>query len=113
MIDSTRFLPDAPGRGIFTSRPSSPRDPSFTVTIRAGVVRVIDLDDGHCSVTNAAERVVGSVLRLLPQSRALPIIYRDSGGSWDQLLHDGARFVDFGMLHEPEEELAARRASRP
>jgi hypothetical protein len=51
---------------------------------------------GFRSVTNDAENVVPYVLWLFNGN--YPIIYRDSQGVWDQILHDGKKFTRFHSL---------------
>lgn len=47
-------------------------------------VFIVDLD-GKRSVTNDAEKVVQYFHKIIPQKR---IMYRDTQGRWDELLHD-------------------------
>lgn len=58
------------------------------------VVFVEDVGTGM-SVTNNAEAVVERVAAAHPGRR---IIYRDSEGDWDELLHRSGVFVDFAAL---------------
>lgn len=58
------------------------------------VVFVTDLDQG-VSVTNDAEAVVADLLAQYPGRR---IIYCDTNGHWDELVHDGKAFVNFAPL---------------
>lgn len=55
-------------------------------------VWIIDCDDGGMSVTNDAEAVVENLLARYGNRR---IVYRDSMGRWDILMHDGVRFTGF------------------
>lgn len=52
---------------------------------------------GGRSVTNAAEAVVAECLREYGKRR---IIYRDTGGQWDELVHDGERFTTYAPAAE-------------
>lgn len=56
------------------------------------MVWIIDLNDGAMSVTNDAEAVCLQVYADLGDVR---IIYRDSAGNWDELVHADGRFVGF------------------
>jgi hypothetical protein len=59
-------------------------------------VFIIDHDIGR-SVTNDAEAVVEAVLRVFPSKR---IIYRDTDGRWDELVHAKGGFVGFSPYSE-------------
>jgi hypothetical protein len=90
-------------------------------TCRVIVVR--DLDDGGPSVTNAAEYVVERLSATFGGLAGKRIVYRDSDGRWDELVHDGRRFVGFGsfgantldgalaVLRERERERRGRKHS--
>lgn len=56
-------------------------------------VFIKDLDLGGMSVTNDAENVVAQILAEYGNKK---IIYQDTMGEWDELLHDGTQFTDFG-----------------
>jgi hypothetical protein len=73
---------------------------SFDHHMRRGVLVLIDRDDGHMSITNNAEEVVEYCLKHLVPSPTTLIIYRDTDGNYDQLIHDGSRFGGFGPLRE-------------
>jgi hypothetical protein len=65
----------------------------FIITdIKDGITFIIDLNRGRKSVTNDAEWVVEKVLEKYPHNR---IIYRDSQGDWDELLHNNQEFTGF------------------
>lgn len=57
------------------------------------IVFIRDLNLGNRSVTNDAENVVKEINTLFPGKR---IIYKDSNGDWDELLHTDGRFEGFG-----------------
>jgi hypothetical protein len=59
------------------------------------VVHLIDLDNG-ISVTNDAENVVSEVHARYPNCR---IVYRDTAGYWDELVHNNGTFTDFAPIH--------------
>lgn len=53
---------------------------------------LVDLDRGNVSVTNDAEHVCAVIWRHQGNKR---IIYRDSAGAWDELVHDHGIFQGF------------------
>lgn len=61
------------------------------ITGHMDIVFIVDNDVGM-SITNDAENVVIDVLAKYPDHR---IIYRDTDGRWDELLHWGGKFVGF------------------
>jgi hypothetical protein len=65
------------------------------VKVTPNVVHIVDLGVGR-SVTNDAENVVEEVNRQYPARR---IIYRDTDGQWDELVHNNGVFVDFKFLN--------------
>ena len=68
------------------------------VKTTAEIVWLVDLDEsGRRSVTNDAERVVDQLYKLYGDRR---IIYRDSMGNWDELIHDHGRFVRFAPARD-------------
>lgn len=62
------------------------------VRVTPEIVFIDDLCDGRMSVTNDAENVVREVAKSFPGRR---VVYRDSDGNWDELLHAGGRFTGF------------------
>lgn len=58
---------------------------------------IIDLDQGK-SITNDAENVVE---RVVHDHGSVRIIYRDTMGRWDELVHDGSRFQAFAPYTGP------------
>jgi len=58
-------------------------------------VYIIDMDQGK-SVTNDAENVVLDIYLEYGNRR---IIYKDTDGRWDELLHDKGTFTGFGPLN--------------
>ncbi len=72
---------------------SGQASPDFEIVgHRDGVVYLVDLDRGGPSVTNCAERVVAQVAADYPDHR---IVYRDTTGRWDELVHDGCSLRAF------------------
>ncbi len=60
------------------------------------IIWVVDeQEDGAASVTNDAERVVEDVVRL---HGSHPVVYQDSDGRWDGLLHEDGAFTGFQPL---------------
>ena len=65
------------------------------VGLHADFLGIADANRGGRSITNDAERVVTELLatqQLLPHQR---LLYRDTLGRWDELVHDGRRFTAF------------------
>jgi hypothetical protein len=65
------------------------------VGLHADFLGIADANRGRRSITNDAERVVVELLataQLRPQQR---LLYRDTLGCWDELVHDGHRFTGF------------------
>jgi len=62
-------------------------------------VFIEDMNLSNVSVTNEAEYVVQSVLSAHGNRRR--IVYNDSEGQWDELVHDGKQFVDFSPYKGP------------
>lgn len=66
-----------------------------------GVTVILLTDcDGRVSVTNDAEAVVVRVLHGL--TGKVRIVYKDSEGHWDELIHVDGQFVDFADLTPAE-----------
>lgn len=65
------------------------------VKVTPRVVQLVDLDDG-VSVTNDAENVVLEVFNQYPNRR---IVYRDTMGQWDELVHNNGVFTDFKHIN--------------
>jgi len=59
--------------------------------VTTGTVYIID-DDGPVSVTNDAENVVAYINKKYPNMR---IIYCDTNGDWDELVHCNGVFQAF------------------
>jgi|GEM_PF-1642782 len=67
----------------------------FVIGLNHDFVGIADANRGGRSITNDAERVVTELLatrQLLPHQR---LLYRDTLGRWDELVHDGHRFTAF------------------
>lgn len=70
---------------------------SYTIRkVTDQIVYIIDNDDGM-SVTNMAERVVEEINKTHPNRR---IVYKDTEGHWDELLHRNGVFEGFKYLNE-------------
>jgi len=61
-------------------------------------VYISDLNIGM-SVTNDAERVVEEII---PRFKGKRIVYKDTDGRWDELVHDGHQFTGFAPSQAPE-----------
>ena len=61
------------------------------------IVYIVDNDDG-VSVTNSAETVVAELNSGYPNRR---VIYRDTMGYWDELVHDNGQFIGFKQAQGP------------
>lgn len=63
-------------------------------------VYIVDLANecGTMSVTNDAENVVAMVAEHYRNRR---IMYRDTNGQWDELVHDNGRFIRFAPGNAP------------
>jgi hypothetical protein len=82
----------------------------FVVGFHHDFVGIADANQGGMSVTNDAEHVVAELLetrQLLPSQR---LLYRDTASSWDELLHDGRRFIGFRHIGGDSFGDAIRRA---
>jgi hypothetical protein len=60
-------------------------------------VFLIDPDNGQISITNNAEQVCREINKLYPKHR---IIYRDTMGQWDELVHNNGIFIDFKLFQD-------------
>lgn len=69
----------------------------YIVEFRKDRVFIADLGGPHKSITNDAERVVAEVNHAHPGHR---IIYKDTEGEWDELLHDKGKFTGFKPYRE-------------
>lgn len=58
-----------------------------------------DKNKGALSITNDAEAVVEHCITVLGAKPQTLIVYRDTRGIYDQLVHDGAKFIDFKSLN--------------
>lgn len=63
-------------------------------------VCITDLDRGGMSVTNDVERVLASLVSTNELRTGDIVIYRDTEGTWDQIVTDEeCRFLDFRLLN--------------
>lgn len=60
---------------------------------------IIEDLNGQMSVTNDAEAVVKDLINL--GYGTYHILYKDSMGHWDELIHNGQEFTDFGPGYTP------------
>lgn len=82
---------------------------SFTYLEPDDVLCVIDMNaPGSASVTNDAENVVEDLRHAGYDLSTARIVYRDSDGTWDEILVSNGRFAGFGSLGaESESEAVA------
>lgn len=69
-------------------------------TVRPDAIFIIDLNTGK-SITNDAENVVRKINKSYPGRR---IIYRDTDGKWDELVHKEGEFITFKEYSEEKEK---------
>lgn len=62
-----------------------------------GIICIVDLDRGGPSVTNSAVAVVADLVYQC-YDLTQPVIYRDSTGTWDEMIVRGGRFVGFAPI---------------
>ena len=67
--------------------------------VAGNIVFIVD-NDGPVSVTNDAEAVCRFLDDHYPSHR---IVYRDTQGDWDELLHNNGVFTGFGPYRENSE----------
>ena len=71
---------------------------SYTINfVSRDTVFITDDDNGGWSVTNDAERVVEAINERYPNRR---IVYKDTCGYWDELVHKNGEFLTFGNIQE-------------
>ena len=68
----------------------------FILENTTDIVYIKDTGTGK-SVTNTAEEVTEEVFNKYGNKR---IIYRDTDGTWDELVHRSGEFVDFKLLNK-------------
>ena len=62
------------------------------------ILYIVDNNDSSKSVTNDAEHVCYELHQTFPDYR---VIYRDTEGRWDELVHDKGRFLRFAPVKPP------------
>lgn len=62
------------------------------VKITPDIVFIVDVNLGNKSITNDAEWVIEDALSRHPGKR---IVYKDTEGYWDELVHENGRFTSF------------------
>lgn len=99
----------APARDLFTTRAD------YTVEDLLDVILVVDLDKGGRSVTNDAEGVIEDLRRAGLIRPGVPVVYRDSTGTWDRLAVKDGRFAGFVSIGAKirEEAIARARGAPP
>lgn len=94
-------------RGHYTERRirTMSRHADFSIVrVTPDIIFISDMNIGGISVTNDAEWVVKT---LLEKFGPLEIVYRDSDGQWDELLHDGANFLGFSPYKGEDPEFTS------
>lgn len=83
----------------------------YSCTIHGDVIAILDHNQGK-SVTNDAENVIADLAARFDLSR-YRVIYRDSLGTWDQLLVDSTgHFAGFSSLNERDLPAALAKLTR-
>lgn len=77
---------------LFTSRSD------FTVEQDGDVLIIRDLDRGGRSVTNDGDGVIMDLAKRGLLKDGMRVIYRDSSGEWDEMLHRGGLFSTFRAI---------------
>lgn len=83
-----------------------------------GVMTVKDCDDGtvqlfSVSVTNDAENVVKFLAQHADLTDDEPLVYQDTTGRWDEIVHQDGQFVDFELLGCKSQEAAIQAVKMP
>lgn len=87
---------------MFSQRLPGQRRAEFEIVqVASDMIWIADVGRECMSVTNDAEDVVQRIHAEFPGRR---IIYRDTMGNWDELVHRGGAFTGFA----PARELGAR-----
>lgn len=83
----------------------------YSCTIHGDVIAIFDHNQGK-SVTNDAENVIADLAARFDLSR-YRVIYRDSLGTWDQLLVDSTgHFAGFSSINERDLPAALAKLTR-
>ncbi|WP_010682182.1 DUF6011 domain-containing protein [Methylobacterium mesophilicum] len=91
-------------RDLFTTRSD------YTVEDLLDVVLVVDLDRGGRSVSNDASGVIDDLRKAGLIRPGVPVVYRDSSGTWDQLRVKDGKFAGFSSVGVLTREEAITRA---
>lgn len=82
----------APTRDLFTTRSD------YTVEDLLDVILVTDLDRGGRSVSNDTVGVIDDLRKAGLIRQGVPVVYRDSSGTWDQMRVKEGRFAGFSSV---------------
>lgn len=82
---------------------------SYRTQVVGDFLLLVDLDLGK-SITNDAENVIADLVRDGALADGKRVLYRDTLGRWDELLHDGMRFTGFRAINGLTGDDAIRRA---
>ncbi|CAO4181067.1 hypothetical protein EEDFHM_03847 [Methylorubrum populi] len=76
----------------------------YRIELAGDVICVTDLDRGGASVTNDAAGVIRDLVEAGHDLSRMPVIYRDSTGTWDELVVKDGRFAGFRHLDTARKE---------
>ena len=106
MKDGMQYTPQSFGEVL---RRQFETQADFTYTIHGGVIAIVDLDLGNCSVTNDVENVLRKIEEFHQGAIVgFQIMYRDSQGMWDGIQWDGKRALFF-PIRETDENSARKK----
>ena len=95
----------------FRSRRAETRS-VYSHTVHGNVIAIIDHDGGR-SVTNDAQNVIHDLARQGFDLSKYRVIYRDTRGTWDQLLVDrSGHFAGFSSINGRDLSAALARLTR-
>ncbi len=86
----------------------------YTYTVEGNVIAIIDMGDGHPTVTLDIENVLDDIRQDLHRDLSgYAVIYRDSFGNWDGVRVDETGMIEFYALQVKEQEKAVTRLLHP
>ena len=100
-------------RPYFITLPGNVPRSKYHHTAFSGFVVIVD-GDGPKSVTNDAERVVREMYAFHSPSlgHKFRILYRDTQGDWDELVHKRGVFVNFAPLVDNAAAMVAHEVQK-
>jgi hypothetical protein len=79
----------------------------YSVELRDGILVLVDANAGDRSITNDAEAVIADLAQQYDLAFTnYAVIYRDTDGIWDELVHADGRFAGFQPLRQTELDAA-------